>query len=146
MDCYFAAVKKRLQSFELSAALPLPTTIRADIMPPGFPCLLLPHSRTFAVQILRPTCRYYRGLSPLPSAVIPQTIKNRLTRYSVLKSSQTKSPPTLPFSSFITAFANTTPSFFSTSYHSCSLLLTYWLMLLFFPYSAYFHHLLPVLL
>ena len=54
MDCYFAAVKKRLQSFELSAALPLPTTIRADILPPGFPWLLLPHSRTFTVQILRP--------------------------------------------------------------------------------------------
>ena len=123
MDCYFAAVKKRLQSFELSAALPLPTTIRASC-PPGF---LVSY---FLIVALLPcryyvhTCRYYRGLSPLPSAVIPQTIKNRLTRYSVLKSSQTKF---LTYPSFPLSLPSPTPPHLSfpprtTPALSCSII------------------------
>lgn len=125
MDCYFAAVKKRLQSFELSAALPLPYNYPSrHHAPPGF---LVSY---FLIVALLPcryyvhTCRYYRGLSPLPSAVIPQTIKNRLTRYSVLKSSQTKF---LTYPSFPLSLPSPTPPHLSfpprtTPALSCSLI------------------------
>ena len=83
MDCCFIAVKKRLQSFELSAALPLPynypsrsfahilLTVRSHF---GFSCLLLPCNLNFAAQILRPQF-WILFLLPNSSAVASHNYK-----------------------------------------------------------------------